>query len=173
MNLAITKSEIESKLIEQIELVTIPLGFRVVDLDFRVGGVSVARVFLDRVSAAPTPVKGYFPPTIGECAMMSPVIGKVIDESEWGKGAYELEVSSPGLDRRLRLSTDFDQQVGKDVKLKLWERAQNGGANISGLLERSEGGTLFVRVGRESLPIALSVVKQANVVWKPGVEVAS
>jgi ribosome maturation factor RimP len=47
--------------------------------------------------------------------------------------SYELEVSSPGLDRKLTKKEDFDRFIGKTIKIKLKEKL-NDRKNFKGLL---------------------------------------
>lgn len=170
----VAKSDLEVRVISLVESVLNPHHFQVVDLDCRIGGRGLVRIFIEKVEPAPDAVASGVtgrpvvrPPTIDECAMMSRLLSEAFDLNDAIPGAYDLEVSSPGLDRRLRLMRDFDSQVGREVKVKLWEKLENGGANFSGHLERTEPGKIFIKVGKDSVPIPISKVKQANLVWKP------
>lgn len=170
----VAKSDLEIRVISLVESVLNPHHFQIVDLDCRMGGRGLVRIFIEKVVPAPdsagsgdTSQTIVRPPTIDECAAMSRLVGDALDLKEAIPVAYDLEVSSPGLDRRLRLMKDFDSQVGREVKVKLWEKLENGGANFSGHLERTEPGKIFLKVGKDSVPIPISKVKQANLVWKP------
>lgn len=166
----VAKSDLEVRVITLVESVLNPHSFHVVDLDCRIGGRGLVRIFIEKVEWGPDFNVGqpvFRPPTIDECAAMSRLIGEALDSNEAISAAYDLEVSSPGLDRRLRLMKDFDSQVGREVKVKLWEKLENGGANFSGHIERTEPGKIFLKVGKDSVPIPISKVKQANLVWKP------
>ncbi len=52
--------------------------------------------------------------------------------------SYELEVSSPGLDRKLVKKEDFDRFIGKTIKIKLKEKL-NDRKNFKGLLTDRRG----------------------------------
>lgn len=157
----VAKSDFEQAVLEIAESILKAHGFRVVDLDCRIAGRGLVRVFIERDTVSPEP------PTLDECAAMSPLLGDALENSGRFSGSYDLEVSSPGLDRRLRVMSDFDRHVGSEVKLKLVEKWENGGLNFTGQLEGTEAGRLHLKVGRESFQIPLSKVKQANLVWKP------
>jgi ribosome maturation factor RimP len=53
-----------------------------------------------------------------ECAEISHGISEMLDEKEFGKKEYTLEVSSPGLDRPLTNQRDFKRFTGKDVQIR-------------------------------------------------------
>lgn len=53
--------------------------------------------------------------TIDECTRLSPIIGDIIDGTDYFKSGYALEVSSPGLDRPLVDFRDFKYRIGEKV----------------------------------------------------------
>lgn len=166
---AVLKTEREQQLLALTETLIAPEGFRVVDLDCRIGGRGLVRIYLERShqSDGVSPSAPASPATIEDCAKLSPILGEALDQSGLFEGPYDLEVSSAGLERRLRCRSDFERYIGTEVKLKLWERLENRGANFTGILERTQPGLIVLKVGKESIEIPLSKMKQANVVWRP------
>ena len=69
---------------------------------------------------------------IDDCISVSKASEVVIDEFI-DPESYELEVSSPGLDRKLVKKEDFDRFIGKTIKIKLKEKL-NDRKNFKGLL---------------------------------------
>ena len=69
---------------------------------------------------------------IDDCISVSKAAEAVIDEFI-DPESYELEVSSPGLDRKLVKKEDFDRFIGKTIKIKLKEKL-NDRKNFKGLL---------------------------------------
>ncbi len=59
--------------------------------------------------------------TIEECALMSRKLGHHIEEQAWIAEAYNLEVSSPGLDFPLTQGWQFEKNAGRKVKVWLKE----------------------------------------------------
>src|SRR4051794_16535757 len=93
---SISKTPLELRILSLSENVLEPQGFRVVDVDCRVGHRSLLRIFIERA--------GSQNPTLDDCASASRLLSAQLDtDEEILPGAYDLEVSSPGLDRRLRL----------------------------------------------------------------------
>ena len=74
---------------------------------------------------------------IDDCISVSKASEVVIDEFI-DPESYELEVSSPGLDRKLVKREDFDRFIGKTIKIKLKEKL-NDRKNFKGLLTDRRG----------------------------------
>src|SRR2546428_7276268 len=66
---------------------------------------------------------------IGDCERLSREIGDVLDAAALIEGGYDLEVSSPGLDRLLRKEREYHWAVGRQVRCWL-----AGGAEVRGRL---------------------------------------
>src|SRR2546426_9278756 len=66
---------------------------------------------------------------IGDCERLSREIGDVLDAAALIEGGYDLEVSSPGLDRQLRKDREYHWAIGKPVRCWL-----AGGSEVRGRL---------------------------------------
>jgi ribosome maturation factor RimP len=91
-------------------------GVEVVDVELRgSGSARMLRVFLDKPGAAiGDPLGGV---THGDCANFSREFGTILDVEDAVPGSYTLEVSSPGLDRKLTKAAEFERFVGSRVKV--------------------------------------------------------
>ena len=58
--------------------------------------------------------------TIEECALLSRKLSFVMEEEAWVEGAYNLEVSSPGVDFPLKHGWQFEKNLGR--KVKVWRK---------------------------------------------------
>jgi ribosome maturation factor RimP len=114
-------------------------GLEIVDLEFLGGGKArMLRVFLDRPAAGTDPLAGV---THEDCAHFSREFGTVLDVEDVMPGAYTLEVSSPGLDRKLVKPADFTRFTGSRLKLTM-RQPVNGNRHFEGRLEKFEDGRL-------------------------------
>jgi len=59
--------------------------------------------------------------TLEECAQLNREIGEILDQEDFIKNSYLLEVSSPGLDRPLKTKADFLRSLNKKVRFLLYE----------------------------------------------------
>lgn len=159
MEHSVVKSEMEQALIALCDPPLATLGLRTVDLECRPGNAPKVRLFIERI--VPGASIGF-----ADCEAASEALGPVLDAAPSLPGSYELEVSSPGLDRRLRLASHFVAAVGKSVRLKLVAAKEGFGANIAGTLEAAEGDRLVVNVDGRRCALVLDEVTRANVVWK-------
>jgi len=98
------------------ERVAASSGLEVVEIEFLGGGKArMLREFLDKPGAAAgDPLAGV---THGDCADFSREFGTILDVEDAVPGSYTLEVSSPGLDRKLTKAADFERFTGSRMKL--------------------------------------------------------
>ena len=79
---------------------------------------------------------------LDDCISVSKASEMIIDEFI-DPESYELEVSSPGLDRKLNKKEDFDRFIGKTIKIRLKEKL-NDRKNFKGLLTDRRGDTVIL-----------------------------
>ncbi len=118
---------------EEIKKLAEPLllheGLELVDVEYRMeNGQWVVRVFIDKDGGV----------TLGDCAKVSRELGNLLDIKDTIIHEYNLEVSSPGLDRPLVKEIDFLKNKGKKVKIKVAEKIDNR-RNFTGILVKVVG----------------------------------
>jgi ribosome maturation factor RimP len=142
-------------------------GLEVVEIEFRGGGKSrMLRVFIDKPGGV----------THEDCASFSREFGTILDvEDAVPGGMYVLEVSSPGLDRKLNRAADYERFTGSRVKLMTREPV-NGNRHFEGRLESFREGRLTLDLSEarkkrcpetgtpQRLEIELANVEKANLV---------
>lgn len=154
---SIYKSQQEIQLLELADKLLQPLGFLIVDVDVKLGMRTLVRVFLERPGAGAS---------IDDCAEASRVLGPALDEAKWLPGSYDLEVSSPGLDRRLRRLEDFRSVEGQKVKLDLLNAIdENNTRHLSGILQQVNPENVVVQVDGRPRTAALSNITKAVRIW--------
>jgi len=125
---------------EIAERVAASSGLEVVDVELCGGGKSrMLRVFLDKPAAGTDPLAGV---THEDCANFSREFGTILDvEDAMPGGSYTLEVSSPGLDRKLTRPADFERFTGSRMKL-MTRQPVNHNQHFEGRLESFRDGRL-------------------------------
>src|SRR5215469_6339355 len=115
-------------------------GLEVVDVEFRGGDKSrMLRVFIDKPAGV----------THEDCANFSREFGTILDVEDAVPGAaYVLEVSSPGLDRKLTRPADFERFTGSRVKLTTRDPVNRN--------RHFEGRSESFRDGRQSLDLSVA-----------------
>lgn len=134
--------------LEEVEAVVSPLlgqlGLALVDVEWRRGGRrGVLRFFIDKAGGV----------GIADCQRVSHEAGDLLDVSGLVPEPYDLEVSSPGLDRHLRKEREFRWAAGKPIRCWI-SMAIDGRTEIAGrlvevaadalTLEEPGGGTVRV-----------------------------
>ena len=114
-------------------------GLEIVEIEFLGGGKArMLRVFLDKPAAGTDPLAGV---THEDCANFSRELGTILDVEDVMPGSYTLEVSSPGLDRKLIKPADFNRFTGSRLKLTTRQPVDNN-RHFEGRLESFEDGRL-------------------------------
>ena len=109
------------QLVALLEPAVEQLGFELADLEVNLrGGGGVLRLFIDRDEGI----------TLEDCEAVSRQVSGLLDVEDPIPGEYNLEVSSPGLDRRLVKESHFERFAGNRVKVKL-KQLVNGRRRIS------------------------------------------
>jgi len=106
---------LDSKIREQIETSINSIGFELMDIECspNKGGLKIT-TFIDHFDGI----------TLDDCVKASKAIEPIL-ENENDKESYLLEVSSPGLNRKLITKEHFDRFIGKQIKVKLNSKMDN------------------------------------------------
>lgn len=91
-------------------------GIELVELTYRrEGGRLVLRFTVDKIGGI----------SIGECGRLSQKIERILDEANIGEESYVLEVQSPGLDRPLVKTSDFERVIGEEIEVSTYAPISN------------------------------------------------
>lgn len=147
----------KERLIGLIEPALSALGYELVDLDLKRGRRGLLRVYIDRKSADEGGV------TLADCELVSGQVGALLDVEDPIPGAYDLEISSPGLDRKLRTPAHFERFAGEEVRIEL-SRARDGRKRLKGLLKGIEDDKVVVDVDGNAWRLSLDEIDEARLV---------
>lgn len=90
--------------------------------------------------------------SIDDCEKVNYGINDLLDEADYIKDQYYLEVSSPGLERMLRKEKHFLKQIGNEVYVKLFAPI-NKQKELVGILEEYNANDILLKQGEESIRI--------------------
>jgi len=132
-----------------------PMGFELVGVEFFQRGTSGAtlRVYIDHEDGV----------GLEDCASVSDQLSAVLDVEDPLPGHYDLEVSSPGLDRPLVFPEHFLRFSGSRVKIKLSEKL-DGRRNLEGVLLGCSDGVVDLEADGRRWTIPLNQVEIARLV---------
>ena len=128
-------------------------GYELVEFELRGGGKhSILRVFIDKPDGI----------THKDCELVSEQLGTVLDVEDLIPFSYTLEVSSPGLDRKLVKDSDYTRFAGKLAKVQTRVPLQNQ-KTFKGRLRGLQGGNVLLELPKGSvMEIPLDVIHESR-----------
>ena len=143
-------ASLEAKLAALIE----GLGCELVGVELRRGGShGLVRVYIDTPNGV----------TVDDCERVSRQVSALLDVEEPMRGAYTLEVSSPGLDRPLFTLAHYQRYCGERVRLSfngLWE----GRRHLTGVLLEVQPDAVVVVDGELSMTVPFAAIARGRLV---------
>ena len=119
-------AKIEEKVAELIKDTIENIGYNLYDVEYAKEGPNYyLRIYIDNQ-------KGI---DLNDCEKVSNEINDVLDKADYIKEQYFLEVSSPGVERKLRKDEHLKQNIGKQVEAKLFKKDEKGNKNYIGILK--------------------------------------
>ena len=132
-NLARIEEKVEQLLKEKIETI----GYELYDVEYvKEGKNHFLRIFIDKPEGI----------DLNDCEKVNNEIVDVLDEADYIKEQYFLEVSSPGIERVLKKDKHLEQNIGKEIEIKLFKKDENGKKEYQGILKKFDQDTDTVEV---------------------------
>nr|WP_136249617.1 ribosome maturation factor RimP [Ningiella ruwaisensis] len=147
-------SQLEKKLTEMLSPAVEAIGFELVGIEFiRAGKHSTLRVYIDSENGI----------DVDDCADVSYQVSAILDVEDPISTEYNLEVSSPGMDRPLFKPEHYAKVVGEEVNVKL-NLPQDGRRNFKGKLLESNDSHIHVEVDGQTYILPIQNIGKANLV---------
>jgi ribosome maturation factor RimP len=142
-----------SRVLELVQQVVEGQGYELVDVEFKgAGNKSLLRVYIDKLDGI----------SHEDCELVSEQVGTVLDVEDLIPFSYTLEVSSPGLDRKLFKDADYIRFAGKLAKIQTRIPLEHQKVFRGRLRGLQEGKILLELPTGSSLEIPLDVVQEAR-----------
>ncbi|MBR2916721.1 MAG: ribosome maturation factor RimP [Clostridia bacterium] len=139
-------SKTEKAVMDMVNPIAEQNGCFVYDVEYvKEGNSWFLRVYVDREGGI----------TIDECETISRELSSVLDKNDPISNNYFLEVSSPGIERKLRQEKHFEMYKGETVDIGLY-KAHNGSKNICGELLDLTGDQVSINLEGEKFSIKLN-----------------
>ena len=136
-------TSLETKIKEVLEPVINDLGFKVYDIIYE----KEAQDYYLRVFIAKDEVI-----SSDDCALVSQTIDPILDEKDFIKGAYLLEVSSPGLERRIRDDAQLEKALNSKIEVHTFKKVNDDKILIGNLISFSEN-NIILDINNENIEI--------------------
>ena len=148
-------SNIETRVEELLKSIIENIGYELYDVRYEKEGKDYyLRIIIDKPEGI----------DINDCEKVNDAINDILDEADYIKEQYFLEVSSPGLERVLRKDKHFEKQIGNEISLKLF-KSVNKQKELIGILEEYNKDELTIKVEDETLKINLKDIAIAKTVF--------
>ncbi|WP_085297025.1 ribosome maturation factor RimP [Cognaticolwellia mytili] len=118
------------------------------------GNHSVLRIFIDHENGI----------DVDDCAEVSRQVGAILDVEDPISSEYNLEVSSPGLDRPLFEKSQYEAVIDETIEVKI-SMPLNGRRKFKGKLVAIENDSLIVMVDNEEYELVISNIDKAHLVY--------
>lgn len=145
------------KLADLARSVVEPMGYELIGVEHLSRGSSqggaILRVYIDAEAGI----------TLDDCAAVSHQLSGVLDVEDPIQGHYDLEVSSPGLDRPLFTVDHFERFPGQRAKVRLATKLE-GRRHFEGRLAGVRGDRLCLEVDGVILELPLALIESARLV---------
>jgi len=143
-----------------LELTLSGLGYQLADFEYSNHG-SMLQVFIEKMDKVSGDAGGGI--TLADCAAASRQLQRVLEVEGIAYG--RLEVSSPGLDRRLKRAADFARFAGREAQVRL-RHPVDGRKNFTGIVRSVEGDRVDFEFDGGRLAFDMAELERARLVPK-------
>ena len=145
----------EDKLSKLVTSGVTALGYELVGIEqLSQGRHSLLRIYIDSDRGI----------TLDDCEKVGRQLGAILEVEDPIRGQYNLEVSSPGLDRPLYTAAHFERFIGQQVKLRL-HRPVDGQRKFKGTIAGVDGTRIQIALeGDRVLELELEEIEHANLI---------
>jgi ribosome maturation factor RimP len=115
------KIDVVARVTELAEPLAASLGLELAEVEYRQEGRQmVLRLYIDKDGGV----------ALDDCSAVSRELTEILDVEDFIQGHYNLEVSSPGLNRPLKKPSDFERYTGRLVKIRTFEPLADDAGNM-------------------------------------------
>lgn len=150
------ESSIEKKTEEFLKNTITSLGYELYDVEYiKEGKEYHLCIYIDKIGGI----------DINDCERVNDAINPILDEADYIKEQYFLEVSSPGLERVLRKDKHFISQIGNEISVKLFKPIEKKKEFIGILENFDEIGKITLKVDNTIMKIDLKDIAVAKTIF--------
>ena len=133
-------AKIEEKVEQLVKEPIEKLGYSLYDVEYvKEGPEYYLRIYIDKESGI----------DLNDCEKVSNEINEILDKADYIKEQYYLEVSSPGIERKLRKDKHLEQNISKNVEIKLFKKDNDGKKEYTGKLKAFNQEEIIIETDKE------------------------
>ncbi|MBO6243627.1 MAG: ribosome maturation factor RimP [Clostridia bacterium] len=132
------------------------LGYKLYDVEYSKEGKDYfLRIFIDKDEGI----------DLNDCEKVNTEINDLLDEADYIKEQYYLEVSSPGIERIIRKEKHLEENLGNEIKIKLFKKDEYGEKEYQGILEEFDKNLIKIKVNENIISIDRKNIAQIKTVY--------
>ena len=140
-------ANIEERVEKLIEPIIEKIGYELYDVEYAKEG------------------KNYFLRIFIDSEKVNDAITDILDEENYIKEQYFLEVSSPGIEKVLRKEKHLEKNIGTEISVKLFKKDENGKKEYKGILEGFDEGYIKIKEENQEFKIERKNISQIKTVY--------
>lgn len=146
------EEKVESLIKDKIE----HIGYELYDVEYvKEGKDYYLRIFIDSPNGI----------DLNDCEKVNNEINDLLDEADYIKEAYFLEVSSPGVERVLKKDKHLEANIGTEVNVKLFKKDDLGKKEYKGILKNFDKEKIILEVEGKNIDIERKNISQIKTVY--------
>ena len=146
------EEKVESLIKDKIE----HIGYELYDVEYvKEGKDYYLRIFIDSPNGI----------DLNDCEKVNNEINDLLDEADYIKEAYFLEVSSPGVERVLKKDKHLEANIGTEVNVKLFKKDDLGKKEHIGILKNFDKEKIILEVEGKNIDIERKNISQIKTVY--------
>ena len=151
-NLSKIEEKVESLIKDKIE----NIGYELYDVEYvKEGKDYYLRIFIDSPNGI----------VLNDCEKVNNEITDLLDEADYIKDAYFLEVSSPGIERVLKKDKHLQANIGTEVNVKLFKKDELGKKEYKGILKDFDKEKIVLEIEEKNIEIERKNISQIKTVY--------
>lgn len=120
-------ANIEEKVEKLVKEPIEKIGYKLYDVEYSKEGKDYfLRIFIDKDNGI----------DLNDCEKVNNAISDILDEANYIKEQYFLEVSSPGIERILKKDKHLEENIGEEINIRLFKKDENGLKEYQGILKK-------------------------------------
>ena len=151
-------AKIEEQVTNLINEQVLKNGYEIYDLEYiKEGNEYYLRIFIEKPEGNIT---------LEDCEKVNDIVNPILDEADIIKEQYFLEVSSTGVEKKLRKVEHYKKVLGKEIKVKLFKKDAEGNKEVEGKLLEVKEKEITIEKNGKNINIKLDDIAKANTVYK-------
>ena len=149
-------ANIEERVEQLVKPIIENIGYELYDVQYEKEGKNYyLRIFIDNE-------KGI---DLNDCEKVNDAITDILDEKNYIKEQYFLEISSPGIERVLRKDKHLEQNIEKQVKIKLFKKDEIGNKEYDGNLKQFDEQNIIIEQEEKEIKIERKNISQIKTIY--------